>query len=184
MVSLAAHLALVVAWISTRESPELAESPTMEVQLARLPPKTVPEPAKTPLARISRPPPPLEIHQPPPPIEGPAPPPGPLISPEWRVRPEGPNGAGLPAAPFAGGRPRRAAREGERPDCKVMSWDRPIDCPPDAAEVAASKADPARDSRTAGFEGEGRYKRADKTYHEAPGGAGYPGIACAIFHRC
>ena len=54
----------------------------------------------------------------------------------------------------------------------------------DAAELAASKADPAKDSHTAGFEGPGRYKRAMKTYKELPGDKGYPGIACAMFHKC
>ena len=31
---------------------------------------------------------------------------------------------------------------------------------------------------------EGRYKRADKTYRELEGTSGYPGIRCAMFHRC
>ena len=31
---------------------------------------------------------------------------------------------------------------------------------------------------------EGRYKRAHKIYRELEGTAGYPGIRCAMFHRC
>ena len=31
---------------------------------------------------------------------------------------------------------------------------------------------------------EAAYKNAVKTYQEAPGGAGYPGIACAMLHKC
>ena len=44
-VSLAAHLALLVAWMSTRPDLQLAESPTLQVQLIRLPPKPVADPA-------------------------------------------------------------------------------------------------------------------------------------------
>lgn len=185
MVSLAAHLALVIAWISTREAPQFAGSPTIDVQLARLPPRTQPEPEKTPPPRPRRPP-PLRVHQAPRAEPPPAsvPPAALPIAPEWRVKPEAPSAGDLSAAPFAGGRARRPGQQAERPSCKTMSWDRPVDCPPDAAEAAASKAEAARDSRTAGFEGEGSHKRAMKTYHELPGAAGYPGIACAIFHRC
>jgi hypothetical protein len=78
----------------------------------------------------------------------------------------------------------RAVRRG--PSCKPIpgSWERPASCQPDDAEIAASKFDAAKDSKTAGFEGEGRYRRANKMYRELEGTAGYPGIRCAIFHRC
>jgi hypothetical protein len=45
-VSLAAHIALLAAWISTRPDLRAAETPTMAVQLVRLPPKPSPEPPK------------------------------------------------------------------------------------------------------------------------------------------
>ncbi|HEX4712487.1 hypothetical protein [Phenylobacterium sp.] len=174
--SLLAHIALLVAWISTRPSLNLVEPPTMEVQLVRPPPRSRPEPPTPSPPKTKREPRPLVVHQPAP-TESPAPAPLP-IAPEWQVRPEGPSAGDLAAAPFAAG------RRAQRPSCKTRSWDRPVDCPPDAAELAASRSDAASDAKTAGFEAAGRYKRAVKTYHELPGDAGYPGIACAIFRKC
>jgi hypothetical protein len=184
-VSVAAHLTLLAAWMSTRPDLVLAESPTLQVQLIRLPPKPVAELRKPPPPPAQSPPQPLNIHQPPPltpPPLAPAPPPPSEVSPEWRVRPGGAP-ADLDAAPFALGRAGlRQARA--RPTCKTHGWGRPLSCPPDDAELRAAKSDPAKDSRTAGFEAVGRYKRAMKTYKELPGDEGYPGIACAIFHKC
>ena len=91
--------------------------------------------------------------------------------------------ADLDAAPFVLGREGLNRARGPRPACKTLGFDRPLDCPPDNAELAASKSDPARDSRT-DFEGEGHYKRATKTYKELPGAAGFPGLACSILHKC
>jgi hypothetical protein len=181
-VSLVAHLALLAAWMSTRPELHLAESPTLQVQLVRPPPKPAPapEPRKPPPPSPPKPPPALNIHQPPPLPPQAAPPSE--VAPEWRVRPDGAP-ADLDAAPFTLGRAGlRHARA--RPTCKTHGWDRPLDCPPDGAELRAAKSDPALDRRTAGFESEGRYKRAMKTYKELPGDKGYPGIACAMSHKC
>ncbi len=179
-MSLVAHLALLVAWMSTRPDPVPAESPTLQVQLVRLAPKAAPAPRAAPPPPAHSLPHPLDIHQPPPLAQQPAAPSE--ISPEWRVKPGG-GPADLDAAPFTLGRAGlRQARA--RPTCKTHGWDRPLSCPPDDAELRAAKSDPAKDSRTAGFAAEGAYKNAMKGYHEAPGAAGYPGIACAMFHRC
>jgi hypothetical protein len=174
-VSLAAHVALLAAWMSTRPDLRVAEPPTLQVQLVRPPPKPAPEPRRPSPPRTHSEPRPLELHQP---VDPP-----PAISPEWTVKPEPPSAADLAGAPFATGRARRQAR---RPSCKPTpgSWERPASCPPDDAEIAASKFDAAKDSQTAGFEGAGRYKRANKRYHELEGTAGYPGLRCAILHRC
>jgi hypothetical protein len=180
MVSLMAHLALLAAWMSTRPDLVPPESPTLQVQLVRLAPR--PEPRVAPPPTRSQPQ-PLTIHQPPP-LAPPPPPsvPPSEVSPEWRVKPDGAP-VDLDAAPFTLGRAGlKHARA--RPTCKTHGWDRPLDCPPDHAELAASKSDPAKDSKTAGFEAAGRYKRAMKTYKELPGDEGYPGIACAILHKC
>jgi hypothetical protein len=183
-VSLAAHLALLAAWMSTRPDLQPAESPTLQVQLVRLPPRPAPEreprkPAPSPPTGSPRA---LNLHLPPPLAPAPASVAPSEVSPEWRVRPDGAP-ADLDAAPFTLGRAGlRHARA--RPTCKTHGWDRPLDCPPDKAELAAARADPALDRRTAGFEAEGRYKRAMKTYKEGPMGGPYPGIACGVFHKC
>jgi hypothetical protein len=181
VVSLLAHLALLAAWMSTRPDLAPAESPTLQVQLVRPPPRPEPRPEpRKPPPKPPRPPPALNIHQPPPLAPQPAPPSE--VSPEWRVRPDGAP-ADLDAAPFTLGR-AGLGRARARPTCKTHGWDRPVDCPPDEAERRAAQSDPAKDSKTAGFEAPGRYKRAMKTYKELPGDKGYPGIACAMFHKC
>ena len=102
------------------------------------------------------------------------------IAPEWRVKPEPPRFGDAAAL----GR-RHAVGAEPRPSCRMplSSGLRPTDCPPDAGEIAASTFDKARDDKLGGFEAEGRRKESMKTYHELPGGAGYPGFGCAIFHR-
>ncbi len=183
--SLLAHALLLGAWISTRHDLRFVEPPTMQVSLMRLPPKPAasaparPHPPRT-LRVLSRP---LEAQEPQPAapvIAKPAEAAASDISPEWRVKPEAP---GLAGAPFAKGRRTIGP---VRPSCKtpLSSGERPLDCPPDAGELAASKFDAAKDGKLGGFEAEGRRKRAMKTYHELPGDAGYPGVRCAIFHRC
>ena len=162
--------------MSKRPELNYAEPPTMEVQLLRPPPRPHPEPPTPAPPKAKRESRPLVVHEPAPP-QSPTPAPLP-VSPEWQVKPAEPSAGDLAAAPFAAGRPA------QRPSCKTRSWDRPVDCPPDDAEVAAAKSDPARDAKTAGYEASGRYKQAVKTYHELPGDAGYPGIRCAIFHKC
>jgi hypothetical protein len=183
-VSLAAHAALFAVWLSTRPAPPPAESPTFQVTLVRPPPRPPrPEVREAPPPPV-HPPRALELHPPrtslpptpkaPPPVE---------VSPEWRVKP-GAGGADLDAAPFVLGRKGLNRARGLKPSCKSLSFDRPVGCPPDDTELAASKSDPARDARTAGFEGEGRYKRATKAYKEGPLGGPYPGLACSLFHKC
>jgi len=52
----------------------------------------------------------------------------------------------------------------------------------DVANAVARTYDPQKG--TGEFAREGRHNEAVKRYHELPGGAGYPGIACHVFHRC
>jgi hypothetical protein len=186
MLSLAAHLSLLAAWMSTRPKLTLAEPPTMVVQLLRPPPprpksKAAPQPPRT-VAAIR----PHAVTQAPPPQVEPlpiprAPEPQSQIAPEWRVKPEAPR-----PGPLANG--RLAGQPKFRPPpCKSSRDHSDLPgppCPSQSPEELASHYDVAKDSRTAGFEGEGAQKRAMKRYHELPGAAGYPGIGCAIFHRC
>jgi hypothetical protein len=179
-LSLAAHAALLAAWMSTRPDLRLAEPPTMQVALVQLPPRAkAPSPPREPRRAdtrvLSRPAQALEprpVQQPPepPPDVAPAP-----ISPEWRVKPQPPLVLNLPRKEF------------RRPPCKSSEdhsdWDGPP-CARGSPDDQAARWDAARDSGAGAFEGAGRYKRAEKRYHEAPGAAGYPGIRCAIFHQC
>ncbi|HEY0436078.1 MAG TPA: hypothetical protein VGC92_05525, partial [Phenylobacterium sp.] len=60
----------------------------------------------------------------------------------------------------------------------------PLPCPGELMKDPNRPFDVDRDAPDSELAREGRYKRAMKRYHELPGGAGYPGIACAILHRC
>lgn len=52
----------------------------------------------------------------------------------------------------------------------------------DVANAVTRTFDPQKSNGE--FAREGRHSEATKRYRELPGGAGYPGIACQIFHRC
>jgi hypothetical protein len=185
-VSLAAHAALFAAWLSTRPEPQPAESPIFQVQLVRPPPSATPQPRpqvrpppSQPPGRPSRP---VNRHEPPPL----ALPPGPTaqtpveISPQWRVKP-GAYGADLDAAPFVLGRPGLKRAREPKPDCKTHGWDRPLSCPPDATELAASKGLAERDSSRSGFAYEASRKAAIKAYKDTIPGE-YPGLRCTVLH--
>ena len=87
----------------------------------------------------------------------------------------------LDAAPFVLGREGLKRAREPRVDCKTHGWDRPLSCPPDATELAAAKADPARDSKTGGFAYEGRRKEAIKGYKATIPGE-YTGLRCTFLH--
>jgi len=72
----------------------------------------------------------------------------------------------------------REPRRGRHPALAKLG--RPVGSP----EEAAADYDSEEDSVNAELLLEGRYKRADKTYRELEGTSGYPGIRCAMFHRC
>ena len=182
-LSLAAHAALLAAWISNRPDLRLTEPPTMQVALVQLPPRPKPQPLPRPHEPrrseprvLSRPadalePRPIEQPPEPPPENAPV-----QISPEWRVKPQAP--------PLVLNSPRKGFR---RPPCKTSEDHSNSDlppCPRNSPDEQAARWDPARDSKTGAFEGEGRYTRAEKRYHEAPGSAGFPGLRCTLFHKC
>jgi len=73
-----------------------------------------------------------------------------------------------------------------RPKCKPAEGypGPPLPCPGDLGKDPTRPFDVDRDAPDSELAKAGRYKRAMKAYKEAPGAAGYPGIACAIFHQC
>jgi hypothetical protein len=166
--------------MSTRPELRWAEPATMQVALVQLPPPAQapsqprerrPSPARV-LARPAQALEPRPVEQPPesPPIEPPV-----QIAPEWRVKPQAPLVLKAPSKTF---RPPRCKSSEDHSNSNLPPCDR------SSPEEQAARWDPSRDSETGAFEGDGRYKRAEKRYHEAPGAAGYPGIRCAIFHKC
>lgn len=171
--------------MSNRPDLRLTEPPTMQVALVQLPPRPQPqtpphEPRPAQTRVLSRPavgPEPRPVEQPPEPPPEPPPENAPAqISPEWRVKPQAP--------PLVLNAPRKGFR---RPPCKVSEDHSNSDlppCPRNSPDEQAARWDPARDSKTGVFEGEGRYTRAEKRYHEAPGSAGFPGLRCTLFHKC
>ena len=183
-MSLAGHLALLAAWMSTLRDLGLAEAPALQVQLVRPPPKPPPPaPRKLPPAatRTSRPA--LRTH--PPPLASAASAPAPLeMSSGSGARPTGLPGVDLDAAPFVLGRAGLRRARAARPDCKAHGWSRPANCKPDATELLASRFDAARDSRTGDFAAQGAGKLKMKSYRESSSMADFPGIACSILNKC
>ena len=180
MVSLAAHAALLAAWMNTRQDLRWAEPPPMQVSLVQLPP---PPKTQTPPPQ-SRPSPPRVLARPaqvlePRPVEQqPEPPPdvAPVqIAPEWQVKPQ-------PSLVLKA--PSKAFR---RPKCKSSEdhsdWDGPP-CPRGSPDDQAARYDVHRDSKTSGFAAEGERKSRLKSYRESPRTDDYPGIRCSIFHKC
>ena len=179
-VSLAAHVALLAAWMSTRQDLRWAEPPTMQVALVQLPPR--PEASSKPRALrrsqarvLARP---ADALEPRPVEQPPEPPPDEAlvqISPEWRVKPQPPLVLKAPSKAF------------RRPKCKSSedhsNWDGPP-CAPGSPDDQAARYDAKKDSSTSSFAGEGDRKLRMKSYRESPRTDDYPGIRCTIFHRC
>ncbi|MGH6962895.1 MAG: hypothetical protein ACREE0_00280 [Phenylobacterium sp.] len=179
-VSLAAHAALLAAWMSTRQDLRWAEPPTMQVALVELPPPPKPppeprEPRPSPTRVLARPaqglePRPVEQPPEPPPDNAPA-----QISPEWRVKPQ----PSLVLKPLS--------KTFRRPKCKSSEdhsgWDGPP-CPPGSPDDQAARYDVKRDSKAGAFAGEGDRKLRTKSYRESPRTDDYPGIRCTILHKC
>jgi hypothetical protein len=188
--SLAAHVALLAAWMSTRPEFRMVEPPTLQVALIRPPPRQTPKPRSTPPPNVATP---LRSAETPVAAERPAPPPA------------------LPPAPRVLDVPRMTDQEltaGPRPDLAKIYADEarqpltrngvPTDgckpawehseriAPPCPIRAAAplprnpSAQLPNRPDMAA----EAAYKNTMKTYREAPGDAAYPGLACAILHKC
>lgn len=178
-VSLAAHVALLAAWFSTRQDLRWAEPPTMQVALVTLAPEPKPQEAvprvRSANARVlSRPAEvaePRPIEQTPPPLPDEA---SPQIDPQWRVKPQ---------PPLVLNRPGKSVR---RPPCRTAqdpSNRAGEPCPAGSPEEAIARYDSEKEESGA-FAAAGREKRANKRYHELEGTAGFPGLRCTLLHRC
>jgi len=102
-------------------------------------------------------------------------PPGVVIDPRWRVNRNGPNPP-----------PRREPDYDEFQPCDPLK-------DPKRESKACRKVDEIAESVTRFYDPqkgnsalarEARRNEALKRYHEAPGSAGYPGMRCALLHRC
>jgi hypothetical protein len=181
-LSALAHV-MVLGWFGLKRAAEqpLAESPPVNVQIVRLrpPPKVAPANAPTASAGRATPAPPdaaveSRIAAP---SAGPAAGAGTGVDPRWAVDLNGPV--------FADGK-------WPRPQQRILARCDPLKDPKreskacrredDVANAVTRSYDPQKG--TGEFAREGRHNEAVKRYHELPGGAGYPGIGCQVFHRC
>jgi hypothetical protein len=169
-LSLAAHLAMVGLWVTTRQDEGLVEAPPMAVQLVRPPRDVRPSPPKSPSAARPR----IALRRSttePTPV-------APLV---------------LPVAPP---KPRMLTDEellaGPRPSLQQLR-----DAPISGAAVSVSSklkacnplADhpgegegPCRTPKLPALEGEGRRKEAIRSYRD--NNSDYPGLKCVFLHRC
>jgi len=188
--SFAVHVALFAAWLSKRPEFRFVEPPAMTVALVRQrPPPPRPAPQTPPSKRAEGR---AEEAKPPTPPPGTPPPPPPPVTPRQMTDEE-----------LLANRPKLTERQiREAPVYDHTRWDRaprpprpkckpaegypgpPLPCPGEIVKDPNRPFDVDRDAPDSDLAREGRYKRAMKAYKEAPGAAGYPGIACAIFHRC
>jgi hypothetical protein len=181
-LSALAHV-MVLGWFGLKRAAEqpLAEAPPVNVEIVRLrpPPKATPANAPTASAGRSTPSPSDTA------VEGriAAPSAGPVagsgsgIDPRWAVDLNGPV--------FADGK-------WPRPHERILARCDPLKDPKreskacrredDVANAVTRSYDPQKG--TGELAREGRHNEAVKRYHELPGGAGYPGMACQVFHRC
>lgn len=186
LLSAALHL-VVLGWFALKRAVEefRADVPAVNVELVRLRPPpplaNAPSAASTSSLPAGRPT-PTPTHDA-------------TVAP----RPAGSGGLG-PAAPGTGVDPRWAV-DLNGPVFADGKWPRPIPelqrCDPlkdpnresracrrvDAVARGVTRANDPQEGKD-DFAREARHNEAVKRYHELPGGAGYPGIGCHIFHRC
>ncbi|WP_374571732.1 hypothetical protein [Phenylobacterium sp.] len=179
-LSAAAHLAAFALLAHLKGDVEpLAETPAIQVRLVDLAPRQA---RRTPAATPSKPSAP-RLHVP-------APPPAPVEPGPATPTPDAARTEDLFSAPFLDGRRAQAPAQPRRPRCdpKDRGTEREsADCrrEAEAARAFTRASDPDKDEGADGeFAREARHKEAMKRYHELPGDAGYPGIGCAVFHRC
>ncbi|WP_372782436.1 hypothetical protein [Phenylobacterium sp.] len=185
-LSLAAHLALLAAWLSTRPQLRLVEPPVMEVALIRPPPKPRARPPAAPERTAVRPRPARIAEPPPSPL--PLPPAPSAPSPRLLTDEELLAGAKPNAAQLGADRDRTIIFHGWPRGCKPMSEhsNRPgPPCPVGGPDDRASRTLAEKDPGHSGFAAEARRKEAIEDYKNGPGtGGAYPGIRCTIFHKC
>jgi hypothetical protein len=182
LVSALLHVT-VLGWFALKRAVEQPppDTPPVNVELVRIRPLPKPAPANAPSASVGRKPTaPSDTDVAPiaaAPSAGPVAAPGTGIDPRWAVDLNGPV--------FADGK-------WPRPQQRILARCDPLKDPKreskacrredDVANAVTRSYDPQKN--TGEFAREGRHNEAVKRYHELPGGAGYTGIACHVFHRC
>lgn len=180
-LSMALH-ALVLGWFGLRSSggPPMAERPVMDVALVPLPRREQPR-----LPETRSHPTPLQARAPR--LRPEAAETAPLFAPPAAASESAaPNPSDIRTAPFAG-RLRMPPAPLQRPPCDPGARDDAPDAKPCRREQAIADAvtrsfDP--DKGGGEFAREARRNEAVRRYNEAPGMAGYSGIACHVLHRC
>jgi hypothetical protein len=195
--SLLAHIGMLAAWMATRLPDSFVEAPAFQVELLRPTPRPRPPPPAPRRPRVSldhtlAPPPSVPTPLQPPALASPAPVAPIAVDPrkltdQELVEQSGPR-ADLNKV-FAD-RAKRPLYSSRLPpggdDCKPATEHSNRIAPPCPNWGAGpSPRSPAGQlPNRADVAGEAAYKNAMKGYREAPGAAGYPGIACAILHKC
>jgi len=171
-LSLAVHAALVLLLLRLGgRLPQALEPPPVTVSIIDMPrpqARTVAESQRRPTVRLHR-----TVQLAPAPA---------YDAPQAQT----PTAADLFAAPFADVRKPKAAPPPIRPCPPPGAPDqRRHACERDEAIAAAvaRSGDPNK-ARDGEFAAEARRNEAMKRYHELPGDAGYPGLGCALLHRC
>jgi hypothetical protein len=183
LASVALHM-VVLGWLALRRAPgaPAAEVPALDVRIVTLRPARPKAPALAPSGPTdethSRKPPATvaaEIALPVPRANAPA---GPPVDPRWRVD--------LNKPVFRDGRWPRPPSALERPRCDP--WADPDKIPPGCRrEMAVGRAVTRNNDPQNGdddFAREARRKESMRAYRDAPGTSGYPGLRCALFHKC
>jgi hypothetical protein len=183
LLSASLHL-VVLGWFGLKRAVTewRAEAPAVNVQLVRLPPPAPLKARTSPKLAAGRASTVVPHRAAAPPlassegaIAGTPAPPGIPIDPRWRVDRNGPNPP-----------PRREPDYDEFQPCDPLK-------DPKRQSKACRKVDEIADSVTRFYDPqkgktaaarEARRNEALKRYRDAPGAAGYPGIGCAVLHRC
>lgn len=180
-LSVLLHMVLLAVFaLRQSPTPPAIEAPIMAVELVRrapssgspaAPPATPPPKTAPPDSRAVEPSTAPAVG--PPGVAGP----GPGLDPRWTVD--------LNKPVFADG-------QWPRPERPLLARCDPLKDPKresracrredDVANAVTRTFDPQKSNGE--FAREGRHSEATKRYRELPGDAGYPGIACHIFHRC
>jgi hypothetical protein len=170
---------LVLGWFALRQdgAGPGAEAPVVMVELVRRSPPPRQAAASPPTPSAGRPTPRAAETEVAPRIA--------TVPPSAGSGPPGPGGVDLNGPVFADGK-------WPRPEPPLRTRCDPLKDPQrttpacrredDISRGVTQAYDPAngRDE----FAREARRNEAVKRYHELPGGAGYPGLACQVFHRC
>lgn len=183
MLSAGLHL-VVLGWFAFKRAAAewRADAPALSVHLVRLPPppraqtqaRSKPaagRPDRTAPGPTVAPPTPAATDA----AEGPPSSPGIAIDPRWRVDRTGPNPAPRREPDYEAFQPCDPLKDPKREGKACRKVD-------EIAESVTRFYDPQKGNSA--LAREARRNEALKRYRAAPGTSGYPGIGCAVLHRC